>query len=92
MVPARKRLLSYDLAVVSPASSVKITKKSNSGEARSCMFLAKRKKGKQNISRAKKENRSQDLDNRVLESLLDSCDKRAVPNCHPRSGPQEEVE
>lgn len=92
MVPARKRRLSYDLAVVSPASSVKIPKKSNSGEARSCTFLAKRKKSKQQRSRAKKESKSQDLNHRVLESWLDSFDKRAVPNCHPRSGPQEEVE
>lgn len=60
--PHRKRLLSYDMAVASPASSVKLTKKSNSGEGRSCTFLVKRKKGQQkDITGQKEGNRSQDL-------------------------------
>lgn len=89
MAPARKRL-AHDLVVASPASSVKITKKSISGEARNCRISLrkpKRKMDKQRIFQAKNENKMQDLGNRVLGSLLDSCDKREVPTCHAPERP-----
>jgi len=89
VAPARKRL-AHDLVVASPASSVKITKKSISGEARNCRISLrklKRKMDKQRIFQAKNENKMQDLGNRVLGSLLDSCDKREVPTCHAPERP-----